>query len=50
MLHGREGTLGRKAFINSLLFINTVNAFQSEPLACPRAELEGRGVNSPIVS
>lgn len=42
--------MGRRASINSLSFINIVNAFQSEPLACPQAELEGRGVNTPIVS
>lgn len=50
MLCGGEGTLTRKAFINSLLFINIANQFQSESLACPQAELEGRGINTPIVS
>lgn len=40
---------GSRAFINSLLFINIADTFQSELPARPQAELEGREGNIPII-
>jgi len=46
----RGGEQGRRYLINSLLFMNIAITFQREPLVCPQAVLEGRRVNTPIVS
>lgn len=49
MTRSKFNVEGSRAFINSLLFINTANTFESELLACPQAELEGREGNIPII-